>query len=86
MPASSPYGKVMAGQGSPERDGILTRAAETAPRSGVDFTASPAGATACDGTDPRPLDHGSEMLVDSVIGAGRMPRLPMAGLAPPLAA
>ncbi|SCC81402.1 hypothetical protein [Saliniramus fredricksonii] len=76
-------GKVMAGQGSPERDGILTRAADGSTLS-VDYSQT-RWRDGMDGTDPDRI-VGREMLIDSVIGAGENAEAANDEMAPPLAA
>ena len=76
-------GKVMAGEGSTERDGILTRAADGSTLS-VNY-----GQTrwrdGMDGTDPDRI-VGRDMLIDSVIGAGENAEAANDDIAPAIAA
>src|SRR6056297_1071141 len=76
-------GKVMAGQGSTERDGILTRATDGSTLS-VDYSQT-RWRDGMDGTDPDRI-VGREMLIDSVIGAGEQGGAANDDIAPPLAA
>ncbi|MGY6646072.1 MAG: hypothetical protein ACXIVD_12705 [Salinarimonas sp.] len=76
-------GKVMAGQGSTEREGILTRAADGSTLS-VDYSQT-RWRDGMDGTDPDRI-VGREMLIDSVIGAGEQGGAANDEFAPSLAA